>query len=211
MEQDKIKASCENPQPKQGTYHLEQGSVPSGWFRFGSICQPWLRPSLVFPSILATRLPWWWLQCLWEVCCKTPPTRLAFPGNPEPFAAGSNTTVALPLPSAPTRGTAWPPTHPSHTIASMQGPRAQPLFSSLQSHTTCYSPTKCWGVSPGEPQGCPNLMCILLLLLYPQGKKKKEEWLQRRATNCKLPGRLRCQTNIFLFTTEHKYLAAHLI
>lgn len=52
MEQDKIQYFCEDYYWKQGLYYLGQSSALLGQIRLSIICQPWFRPSLIFPSAL---------------------------------------------------------------------------------------------------------------------------------------------------------------
>lgn len=127
---------------------------------------------------------------------------LAFRGTLGPFAwqecCSGHSTTLQPI-STSSGNKLVPNLTQSHTASSMQGPRAQPLTLPAKPHHVLQLPMQQKAASGMPiPLFCPTL-------------PRRKAQLLRGATDCKLPERLGCQTNIFLFTTEHKYLAAHLI
>lgn len=133
---------------------------------------------------------------------------LAFPGTLEPLACwqewcDGHLCLSHHPPTRQCQHWAQPGPQPAPVTPSTGGPRAQPLSAPTELHPAAAAPIPCRGAQKA-PSGRPTPF------LGPAAPTRKAQLL-RGATDCKLPGRLGCQTNIFLFTTEHKYLAAHLI
>lgn len=197
-------------------YYLEQSSAPSGQFRLCSIWQGWFRLSLIFPSALLLLNSGNLVALVMAAVSVADALEdilqsgLAFPRTLEPFAywqecynghlchSGYSTIL-------------WPNASSEHnlplspTSTSMQGPRAPPLSLPAKPRFVLQLPLLTAEERPQKAaSGMPTpFFCPILPMRKAQ--------LLRGATNCKLPGRLGCQTNIFLFKTEYKYLAAHLI
>lgn len=133
---------------------------------------------------------------------------LAFPGTLEPFACwqeccdGHLCLFHHPL-SRQCQHWAQPGPQPAPVTPSTGGPRLHPLSAPTEPHHATAAPIPYRGAQKAP-------LWIPTSSFGPAAPTRKAQLL-RGATNCKLPGRLGCQTNIFLFTTEDKYLAAHLI
>lgn len=143
MEQAKIQDFCEDYYWKQGLYYLEQRSALLGQFRLSSICQPWFRPPLIFPSALLPLNSGNLVALVMAAVSVADALEdisqggLAFLGTLEPFAHcreccrghlchGGYSTPFWPFNTSsghnPTPNLSLP-----HPVRSVQGPRAQPL------------------------------------------------------------------------------------
>lgn len=98
---------------------------------------------------------------------------------------------------------AQPGPQPAPVTSPTGRPRAQPLSAPREPHHATAAPIPCCGAQK-TPLGIPTSS------FGPAAPTRKAQ-IPRGAIDCKLPGNLGSQTNIFLFTTEHKCLAAHLI